>query len=343
MNTALAPLAPLPQDTEVEIMGRVANGHAAKSLFANYRARKAANTIKRHDDALALFAAFMAAPGVPGMASAADLAQEPAAWRGITWGLVAKFQEWLLERGYAISSVNGTLSIVKSYAKKAAQAGAIPAGEWALIRAVEGYRGGDAVHIDENRDQTRTGAKKAESVVLTKEQADRLRAQPDTPQGRRDALLMGLLLDLGLRCGEVSGLTVDCVNLVDNTLTFYRPKVHKTQTHQLKNGLLGAVRAYMEQDAPALGSLLRASVKGGALTTAGMPERIITFRVRTLGARIGVMGLSAHDCRHYWATRAARLGTPLDRLQDAGGWSSPAMPLRYVESAKIANEGVILE
>ena len=65
-------------------------------------------------------------------------------------------------------------------------------------------------------------------------------------------------------------------------------------------------------------------------------------------------GLSAHDLRHYWATRAARSGTPLDRLQDAGGWASPAtpalrraqrgasVPLRYVESAKIANQGVLL-
>jgi len=72
-----------------------------------------------------------------------------------------------------------------------------------------------------------------------------------------------------------------------------------------------------------------------------MSERAITDRVRELGERIGVMGLSAHDLRHAWATRAARNGTPIDRLQDAGGWSSPAMPLRYVESAKIANEGVL--
>jgi hypothetical protein len=34
---------------------------------------------------------------------------------------------------------------------------------------------------------------------------------------------------------------------------------------------------------------------------------------------------------------------PVDRLQDAGGWNSPAMPLRYVETAKIANQGVILK
>ena len=63
-----------------------------------------------------------------------------------------------------------------------------------------------------------------------------------------------------------------------------------------------------------------------------------------VGSRLGatVEGLSAHDLRHTWATLAARNGTPLERLQDAGGWNSLAMPSRYVEAARIANEGVRL-
>ena len=86
-----------------------------------------------------------------------------------------------------------------------------------------------------------------------------------------------------------------------------------------------------------------------------MTARALTAHVRDLGAAVGLVGLSAHDLRHYWATRAARSGTPLDRLQDAGGWASPAtpelapersagasVPLRYVETAKIANQGVLL-
>jgi integrase len=73
-----------------------------------------------------------------------------------------------------------------------------------------------------------------------------------------------------------------------------------------------------------------------------MSERAITERVRVLGAAVGLAGLSAHDCRHYWATQAAKNGTNAFRLRDAGGWSSLAMPSRYVEAAAIANEGVIL-
>jgi len=50
--------------------------------------------------------------------------------------------------------------------------------------------------------------------------------------------------------------------------------------------------------------------------------------------------LSAHDLRHTWATRAARSGVDPFRLQQAGGWSSLAMPRRYVEDSEIANEGM---
>jgi integrase len=114
------------------------------------------------------------------------------------------------------------------------------------------------------------------------------------------------------------------------------------QTHRLTADSLRAAHAYFEQDAPTLGPLLRGSRKDRRLHEAGMSERAITARVKYLGKVIGIEGLSAHDCRHNWATVAARNGTPIDRLQDAGGWSSPSMPLRYVERAKVANEGVML-
>jgi hypothetical protein len=50
-------------------------------------------------------------------------------------------------------------------------------------------------------------------------------------------------------------------------------------------------------------------------------------------------GLSAHDCRHFWSTYEARNNLPVDRLMNAGGWSSSAMLLRYIEAPHIAIEG----
>ncbi|MEI2692641.1 MAG: tyrosine-type recombinase/integrase [Anaerolineae bacterium] len=120
----------------------------------------------------------------------------------------------------------------------------------------------------------------------------------------------------------------------------------KVQTHELTADARRAAESlHRRRRRAAMGKLLRASTTTGGrqLTTAGMSERAITERVRFLGSLAGIDGLSAHDLRHTWATSAARAGTPIDRLMDAGGWSSPAMPLRYIETSKIANEGVRLE
>ncbi|RIK39679.1 MAG: hypothetical protein DCC57_20060 [Chloroflexi bacterium] len=61
-----------------------------------------------------------------------------------------------------------------------------------------------------------------------------------------------------------------------------------------------------------------------------------------MGKRLGIPNLSAHDCRHYWATRATLAGTHPKALQQAGGWNSPAMVMRYVNETEVANEGVML-
>jgi integrase len=219
----------------------------------------------------------------------------------------------------------------------------IEPGELVLIRAVKGYSHKEGVRLDRRREVSRVGHKKAEAVTLSTKQAAALKAQPkDLPQGRRDALLMCLLLDHGLRCGEVARLTVENLDIDAGKLRFYRPKVDLVQVHRLSADTLAAARLY-QQDAPDRGFLLRGSRKNGSLANSGMSEQSITARVLHLGREIGIEGLSAHDCRHYWATVAAANGTPLDRLQQAGGWTSPAMPLRYIEAAEVANQGVRLE
>lgn len=327
------------------LAGQVANQAAAKGTFTDYQARKADNTNRRAAADLALFAAFLRSAGLtPG-----DLQTDPAAWHGITWGLVEAFTRWQLLEGYAVGSVNVRLATVKTYAGLALKAGEISPADYALIMTVKGYSHKETKRIDEKREasgqDTRKSTKKAAAVVLTPAQADDLLTRPDTPQGRRDALMLALMIDHGLRVGEVAILAVGDFDLARGELRFYRPKVDKTQTHKLTPRTQAAALAYIQNDAPALGPVWRASAGrglSGELADQGMSERAITKRVAYLGALAGVAGLSAHDLRHYWATRAARNGTQIDRLQDAGGWNSPAMPLRYVEAAKIANSGVML-
>lgn len=335
-------LAPAEQ---MALVGQLANQHAAGATFADYTNRKAPQTVKAQRFDLACFAEYLSAAGVN--ADADWLQSYPEAWQGVTWGIVKGFVEWQLQSGHATTSINRRLSTVKTYATLAAQAGAISPQDLALIQTAHGYSQKEAKRINEKRSVTRVGHKKAEHTSLTNDQAEALKDQPlDTPQGRRDAVLMTLLLDHGLRVGEVAALTVANIDLANGMLVnFYRPKVDKVQNNKLSAAALKALRAYFAAgDAPTLGQLLRSSRKGGKLDQVGMSETAISERVRTLGAALGIQGLSAHDCRHYWATywgnRVEKLPKGVFTLQEAGGWNSLSMPRRYVERAAVANEGM---
>ena len=330
----------------IEQAGLVANVAAARHIFGDYRVRKSSNSLRAQLADLQTFVDYLTAAGVEGPPAEALQAQ-PAAWQGVTHGLVRGFVAWLLGRGLALASVNRKLSTVKVYAGLAAQAGMMGGAELALIKSVQGYSAREFARVNEKRTLagavTRLGAKKEQSTGLAPDQVKALKSQPETPQGRRDAVLMALLLDHGLRVGELAALAVTDINLPAGELRFYRPKVDKVQTHRLTLDALAALRAYFVQgDAPALGPLLRGSNKAGLLTGSGMTERSITRRVRALGERIGVESLSAHDLRHSWATRAIRRGTDPFALQQAGGWTSMQTVRKYVDESAIANEGVIL-
>jgi integrase len=329
------------------LAGQVADRHAELGAFADYLSQRAENTLRRQQADLQLFSDYLMAAGVPGAPGGEALQTAPEAWQGVSWGLVDGFVKWQLEQGFAIGSVNVRLSTVKTYAALAQKAGVLTSEALAMIQTVRGYGRKAGKNVNEKREafgfSIRVGEKKAEAVQISKEQADALKGQPHTAQGRRDALIMALLLDHGLRVSELALLEVGHFNLKEGTFKFYRPKVDKEQQHRLTADAQRAVQVWLaSEDAPALGVLLRGSRKGGQLTGQGMSERAITDRVRVLGEQIGVQGLSAHDCRHYWATRAASQGTDPFALQEAGGWASLAMPRHYVQAAKIANEGVKL-
>ncbi len=323
--------------------GKIANKAAARQTFADHTARKSDNTIRRKIADLALFETFLNSANIP----ARDLYNDPQAWRGVTWGIVKAFTAWMLSQGYAIASINGRLSTVRTFAKLAAQAGAITPQESILIASVQGYANKEKKNIDDKRRAdgmpTRKGYKKAEAVIIPADIAAKLITQPNTPQGRRDALLMCLVLEHGLRVGEIALLTAKSFDVKAGTFIFIRPKVNKTQTHELTPATREAAKAYIKNDAPEAGIIWRKSHKGTAELSSQLSEtsatRALTKRVELLGRKAGIVGLSAHDGRHYWATFEARSGTAIDRLMDAGGWNSPAMPLRYVEAAHIANEG----
>ncbi len=323
------------EDAPLVLAGQAADRAAAHSVFSDYRSRKARGTRRVQDNDLRLFARYLRAAGV----AAEDMLQ-PASWHGVSWGIVSGFVRYLVAEGQAVASINRALSTVKVYSKLAAQAGALSPEALALIRTVAGYGHKEGKRLDEARQKARTGSKKAEPTSIPPEAAKALKSQGDTPQGARDALLMCLLLDHGLRCGEVAILEWKDVDTEGAYLTFFRPKVDKLQKHRLSRDTRHALARYRQEVAIYNGPLLLASDKCERLITSSrMSTRALNKRVAVLGLAAGLSPLSPHDCRHYWATTLSNRGVQIKALQDAGGWSSPMMPLRYVASAAIANDG----
>jgi len=323
--------------------GQAANNAAARRTFARHIEGKAKNTERRKRADLELFETFLQSVHIP----ARGMFDSPQAWQGVTWGIVESFKAWQLQQGYAIASINGRLSTVRTYAELATQAGAITADDLRMIQTVKGFANKEKPHIDARRKaegmNTRKGAKKAKSIIVPEDVVTQLTTpQNDTPQARRDALVMCLLFHHGLRISEVAILTRQAFDLKAGTITFYRPKVDLTQTHVMTPETRKAAAEYLKQ-APEAGIIWRKTCKGTGKLSSQMSDvsaiRALSKRVEYLGGKHGIAGLSPHDARHTDATHEANNETPLNRIMNKFGWKSPAMAIRYIESSTIANEG----
>lgn len=304
-------------------------------IFEAYRNNKAENTLRRQVADLNLFTSYAIEKGIRSLEA---LSTQPKAWELVTWQLVAGFQRWQVASGYAISSINVRLSTIKTYARLATTAGIMDVGEFALINAIRGFNPQEGEKINDARgihgEGTRLGVKKANPVILSYEQAQSLKQWSDVPRGRRDTLLMCLLLDHGLRCGEAAGLTVENINLRDGIFNFRRKTNMEEQSIHMAWDTRAAATAYLIEDADDNGPLFKGSLKDGTLNGT-FSSQAISKRVRFLGKKIGLLSLSPNDCRFYWITQQIQGGMPIEQLRIEGGWSGLAMPEQYIR--KVAN------
>jgi len=216
-------------------LGSQANEAAARAVFSLYQERRPINTQRSQRGALRLFTEFVQSSGI----RVSDLYSEPAAWRGIGWGLVQAFQQWLIQNGYSMKTINDRVSTVKVYMSLANQGGIIPDSDILKLQNLRGYTHKEAIDTDAKRRAngiaTRKGNKKNTATIISDDQALVLcLVRNDTPQARRDALMMCFLLDHGMRVSEVSLLKIEDIDLEKKQITFYRPKTGKTSRHNLR-------------------------------------------------------------------------------------------------------------
>lgn len=368
LTTTKTHLLELPADAKAAALtiGHLADRAAAVTAFSDYQETKAAATLSAQKRDLKRFTSFLndiyGRGGIDLQFLPDQLYSHPAAWAVITAGLVKLYKKSLQDAGLTIATINRSLSTIKRYAALATEAGQMPTEQNALIRLVKSISAKEGINLDEKREAegtgTRASSKKATAVAVDGQIIAELKAmQPDTPAGKRDALIMCLLFDHGLRASEIAGLKMGSVNMESGQITVYRKKTKTTDLLNMTPDTRAAMAAYLPHNLHfADHALVLASTKPGKNNTGGRLKgngihrvdvsRILNRHGKKLAEKYGVKSLeklSAHDGRHQWATDALEGGSSVAAVQQAGGWASPAMPLRYANKNKVANEGLILK
>ena len=348
-------------------IGVLANSAAGQNTFEEYRKRKSKNTQVAQQSDLALFSEFINAVyekaegsqlSVPFRLEPNQLYFDPATWQLVSHGLIMLFKNFLEKEGYALSSINRSISTIRKYAGLATTAGYIAPTANLQIQGVKGYLGAEAHHVDSNRDQTRKSTKKADAVAIPKSVIKALKSAdsyPESDMGMRDRLILCLLLDHGLRSSEVAMLEINHIDFENGIMQVYRQKTNSIDRLYISKDTAEALIVYLGCESitnaeTKIDQLLWSASRGGKLRPKPMSRsgvsKVVTKYGKQMSMQFGIPNLSklsAHDGRHQWATDVLASGAQIDQLQQAGGWKSPSMPLRYVNKRKIANEGINLD
>jgi integrase len=167
--------------------------------------------------------------------------------------------------------------------------------------------------------------------VVEPEDVARVLAMLSKQKRDRDAALIAVLYDTGMRAGELAELRLDRVSLDTGIIFIEKTKNHHTRTVKLSAAGVRYVDRYLRRRKDRGSEYLFEGVRG-ALTRNGI------YRVvRTCFAEIGIKAIiGVHDMRHSSATAASSEMSESD-MMTLFGWSNADMARHYARKALEAN------
>lgn len=176
--------------------------------------------------------------------------------------------------------------------------------------------------------QTRTANDEARGrQYLTRQEVHRLaKAAKAGRQGARDALMIRLAFEHGLRVSELVGLKWQAVSFAEQQLTVTRAKGSISGTHPLQGETLRALRRFHREQGQPVQGFMFSSERGAPLSTDGFRRLFGRLSARVLGVQ-----WHPHALRHACGYHLINSGVDLRTVQAYMGHASIQNTVTYTQ------------
>ena len=232
--------------------------------------------------------------------------------------VVLRYRMRLENMRLAAATINVRLAAVRRLATEAADSGLLSADLIAGIRRVRGVK--QLGHRIGN--------------WLTPEEGQRLLTAVPTEslRGKRDAVMLGLLIGCGLRRSELVELNVDQIQQREGhwVIIDLIGKGGRLRTVPMPGWVKYAIDEWVCSAEITEGRLFRAIRKNGVLWGHRLTQNVVWYVVREYARRAGIHKLSPHDLRRTCARLCHEAGGELEQIQFLLGHASVLTTERYI-------------
>lgn len=147
--------------------------------------------------------------------------------------------------------------------------------------------------------------------------------------GERDKALLSILIDTGVRAGELTQMNIEDVNFSDSSILIRKSKVRKPRSVFMGKKARRQVRRYLNYVEDDMGPLF-ISKQGDRLTYSGTREII-----RRLSVRAGMKEPGLHDFRRTFAVTLLKKKVDIATISRLLGHSNIATTARYLAQSRV--------
>jgi integrase/recombinase XerD len=219
--------------------------------------------------------------------------------------VVNKHLQALIKSGYSPSTVNQSLTALRKLAEEAADNGLLDPTVPASLAPIKA--------------QKRLGRRVGRWLPM-KQACDLVQApDQETLKGKRDRVLLGLLMECGLRREEACKLDVSQLQKREGrpVIVDVVGKGGRIRTVPIPANLAARIRAWIAAAAIVEGPLLRPINKSGVVLDGGITSAALYKHVKEYGGK-----LAPHDLRRTFAKLAHTNKAPVEQIKESLGHSS---------------------